>query len=207
MSFGILPATCTFITPYCKLLVNLFDQWGETWLAWIYKSIFRNFVVCCKMKRSLKTYLRLKRILRTADAAGGRLFICGNGGSFGTAAHLATDFSKQAKISALTIQDSAMTTALANDFGFDETILLPFQQHSDIRDVLMLLSVSGKSPNLIKAANFAKVRGNKIITFTGHSPSSPLAKIASAILIYPLAIFSIIKNVKSEKSSHARSFC
>ena len=156
---------------------------------------FSQFRSLLQNETLFENLLEAQEIIESCHSAGGRLFICGNGGSFGTAAHLVTDFSKQAKIPSLTIQDSAMTSALANDLGFEDTIVIPFQQHSDNVDVLMILSVSGKSPNLIKAANFARNRGNKIITFTGHSPSSPLAKIADVNFFVDSYGYNIVESL------------
>jgi len=122
--------------------------------------------------------LQLKdRITETRDASR-KLILSGNGASSSIAGHLATDFSKQAGVRALTFNDANLITALANDCGYENWIIKALDFYADKGDVLILISSSGKSPNVVKAAHRAKDLGLYVASFTGFAKDNPLGAAA-----------------------------
>jgi D-sedoheptulose 7-phosphate isomerase len=109
-----------------------------------------------------------------AQAVGGKLMLAGNGASASIASHLATDFAKQGKVRAMAFNDANLITALGNDCGFENWIAKAVEIYADPRDVLILISSSGKSPNVVKAAHQAKAQGLYVAAFTGFSHDNPL---------------------------------
>ena len=118
---------------------------------------------------------------------GGKLLICGNGGSAGDAQHLATEFvstltvdRRRAPIPALALTtDTSLLTAVANDFGFEGVFARQVEALGRGGDVLLGISTSGDSENVVRAFAQARSQGLRTIALTGASGGSlgPLADI------------------------------
>ena len=115
-----------------------------------------------------------KSIIEDANRAKGRLLLAGNGGSAGIVSHAAVDFTKQAKVPALTFNEPGIITAFSNDYGYELWVEKAFEFYAQPSDVLILVSVSGTSKNLVNAAKVARERGHKIITLTGKNSGNDL---------------------------------
>ena len=112
---------------------------------------------------------RLKDRIVLARDAGRKLMLAGNGASASIASHLATDFSKQGGVRAMAFNDANLITALGNDCGYQHWIARALDFYADKEDVLILISSSGQSPNVVEAARRAKELGLYIATFTGFA--------------------------------------
>lgn len=114
---------------------------------------------------------------------GGRLLIAGNGGSAAEAQHLSAELvgrfeGERRPLSALVLHaDTSSLTALCNDYGADEMFARQVHAHGRPGDVLLLLSTSGRSANLLQAASRAHERGIDVWAMTGPAPN-PLADLA-----------------------------
>jgi D-sedoheptulose 7-phosphate isomerase len=117
------------------------------------------------------------RVMNDAKAAherGRKVMFVGNGGSAGIAAHMAIDFSKAGGIRAMAFNDSSALTCLGNDYGYDQVFSKQIEYHGRDGDILMAISSSGHSPNILSAAATARAIGGTVITFSGFSPDNPL---------------------------------
>jgi len=127
-------------------------------------------------------------LLTEALRAGHALLVCGNGGSAADAQHLATEF-----VSALTLDhprpamraialttDTSALTAIANDYGADRMFARQVEAIGTAGDVLLAISTSGTSPNIVAAAEAARSAGITVIALTGASGGAvaPLADVA-----------------------------
>ena len=121
---------------------------------------------------------RLKDRIAEARDAGRKLLLAGNGASASIASHLATDFSKQGKVRALTFNDANLITALGNDCGYENWVAKALDFYADKDDVVILISSSGKSPNVVKAAQHAKELGLYVAVFTGFAKDNPLGAVS-----------------------------
>jgi len=110
--------------------------------------------------------------------AGGKLMFAGNGASASIASHARVDFTKQGRVQAIDFNEPNLITCLANDFGFENFMAKAVEFYANPGDVLVLISVSGKSPNAVKAAQYARARGLKIVSFTGSAPDNPLRNLS-----------------------------
>jgi D-sedoheptulose 7-phosphate isomerase len=120
------------------------------------------------------------RVICDALAAGNKILLCGNGGSAADAQHIAAelvgryqDQRRPFPAIALTTDTSALT-ALSNDFGYEQVFARQVQALAKAGDVLIAISTSGKSPNVVKAAEAGRTLGCKIIGLTGIH-AEPLA--------------------------------
>jgi|TARA_B110000037_G_scaffold215426_1_gene272793 D-sedoheptulose 7-phosphate isomerase len=105
-----------------------------------------------------------------------KVIICGNGGSAATASHVAVDLSKNANIRAINFNEADLITCLSNDYGYENWMSAAINLYADKNDVVVLLSCSGKSPNIVNAAKLAKKKKLKLITFSGIDKNNPLIK-------------------------------
>ncbi len=109
----------------------------------------------------------------TALKNGGKLLFCGNGGSAADAQHLSAELSgrfykNRAPLFAEALHvNSSFVTAVANDFGYDEVYARMTEAAGRPGDVLIALSTSGNSPNILKAIEAARKQGMKVVGFTG----------------------------------------
>ena len=126
---------------------------------------------------------------------GGRVIFFGNGASASIASHLATDLTKQAGIEALTFHDINLITALSNDYGYDMWCRKALEFHSLPNDMLVLVSVSGESQNLVNAAKFFKDSERKVVTFTGKNTNNSLAKLGDVNLHVPSHAYNIVEGI------------
>ncbi|MDT4995290.1 MAG: D-beta-D-heptose 7-phosphate kinase / D-beta-D-heptose 1-phosphate adenosyltransferase [Actinoplanes sp.] len=121
---------------------------------------------------------------------GGRLLIAGNGGSAAEAQHLAAELVGKLRddrmpLSAIALTvDSSAVTAISNDYGFDEVFARQVRAHGRPGDVLLVLSTSGRSPNLLPAVQAAAGRGMRTWAMTGAGPN-PLAEACDEVLRCP----------------------
>ena len=131
-------------------------------------------------------------LLIDAHKKGSRIFTAGNGGSSATASHIVCDFNKgisvhtEKKFEMVCLSDSIPTiTAIANDIGYEQVFVLPLKGRMKQGDVLIAISGSGNSKNIILAAEYAKSMGNKVIAFTGYD-GGQLYKMADVNIHLPL---------------------
>ena len=128
--------------------------------------------------------------LATRLSRGSRLLAAGNGGSAAEAQHLTAELvgryrGEREPLSAIALHaDTSAITALGNDYGYEEIFARQVRAHGRPGDVLMLLSTSGRSPNLVAAAEAGRSLGLTVWALTGPGPN-PLADAASEALCLP----------------------
>src|SRR5688572_2827723 len=117
---------------------------------------------------------RIVQYLRRAADHGSTIYVAGNGGSAATASHWVNDLGKATKVGGLTpmrvmsLSDNvSWLTALANDEGYDRVFAGQLENFARSRDVLVVISASGNSPNLVRAVEFARSHGVVTIGLLG----------------------------------------
>ena len=109
--------------------------------------------------------------------AGNKIIFVGNGGSAGIASHLAIDFSKNGGLRSLAFNDASALTCLGNDLGYENVFAKQLEFHARAGDLLIAISSSGRSPNILNAVKTARERGCKVVTFSGFTEGNDLRKI------------------------------
>ena len=121
---------------------------------------------------------------------GGTLYFCGNGGSAADAQHLAAEYvvryaaDRRPLAAAALTTDGSILTAAGNDLGFDQIFARQVEALCGPRDLLVLHSTSGKSPNLLAAARAARARGTGTVAFLGRG-GGPLATMVDEAVVVP----------------------
>lgn len=112
--------------------------------------------------------------LHSSYGQGGICYVVGNGGSAGIASHIANDCLKALGLRALTLTDSNLVTCIGNDLGYENIYSAPLDILMKPEDILIAISSSGQSKNIIKAARVAQAKGAQIITLSGFLENNPL---------------------------------
>jgi D-sedoheptulose 7-phosphate isomerase len=131
-------------------------------------------------------------LLVATARAGRRVYIIGNGGSAATASHMAVDLAKQATVPgqpalrAIALTDNVpLITAFSNDEDYALAFVRQLEIHLDPGDVLIAISCSGTSPNILRAAELARARGARVVAFSGETGGA-LRALADLSLLVPL---------------------
>jgi D-sedoheptulose 7-phosphate isomerase len=112
-------------------------------------------------------FSRWVHLTREVHDAGRTLYFVGNGGSAMIASHMAVDASKNGGLRALAFNDPAFLTAISNDISFDEIFALPLAKFGQAGDLLMTISSSGNSPNVVRALETGREMGMHMVTLSG----------------------------------------
>lgn len=143
---------------------------------------------------SLRSVERFIDIACATFTSGGRLYVCGNGGSMSDAMHFAEELSgrfrrQRAALAALAFSDPATLSCIANDFGYEEVFSRQVEAHGRAGDLLVTLSTSGESANLVAAARVARELGLRTVALLGRS-GGKLASEVDVPIIVPYATTS-----------------
>jgi D-sedoheptulose 7-phosphate isomerase len=114
------------------------------------------------------------RILAETAAKQGIVYVIGNGGSAGIASHFSNDLMKALQIPSQTLYDSNLMTCLANDIGYENVFSYQLERLIKPADLLVAISSSGKSPNILKAVEVSLARSAAVITLSGFKKENPL---------------------------------
>jgi len=124
-----------------------------------------------------------------------KIMIAGNGGSAAISSHFSVDLTKNAKIKSINFNEADLITCFSNDFGYENWLTNAIKFYGDVGDVLFLVSVSGKSKNIINAAKKAKKFGvKKIVTFSGCEKNNPLNKIGDINFWVNSKSYNLVEN-------------
>lgn len=138
--------------PFDGLISLLFDHNGE---------------LAADANRAISLFKRVKQNNNT-------IHFIGNGGSQGICSHIATDFMKNGGFRALAYTDPSMLTCLSNDLGYDHVYSVPIERFGVLGDVLVAISSSGQSANILNGVVAAHARDMAVITLSGFSMMNPL---------------------------------
>tara|TARA_B100000029_G_scaffold445578_1_gene466141 strand:+ start:516 stop:1073 length:558 start_codon:yes stop_codon:yes gene_type:complete len=144
----------------------------------------------------LNKIISVKRILLDAKESKSKVMIFGNGGSAAIASHFSVDLTKTANIRSVNYNEADLITCFSNDYGYERWVEKAIDFYSDEGDVLILISSSGESKNMINACKFAKIKKlSKIITFTGHKKENSLSKIGDINFWINSNVYNVVENV------------
>lgn len=133
------------------------------------------------------------RAARAAHAAGCKLVFVGNGGSAGIASHQAIDYSKNGNMRALALNDSAALTCLANDLGYENVFSKQIEMHGREGDLLLAISSSGNSQNILNAVRQARSAKIGVVTFSGFKPDNKLRGLGDVNFYVPSSEYGFVE--------------
>ena len=117
------------------------------------------------------------RIINKKIDSKNTIYLIGNGGSSSIASHVSVDFIKSVGIKSQTFNNSNIITCFANDYGHDQWMKESIKSYCDINDLIILISSSGESKNIINAALYCKENKIDLITLSGFSKNNTLSSL------------------------------
>lgn len=115
-------------------------------------------------------------LIQSKSAQGKKIIFIGNGGSSSIASHQATDFLKNGGIKAIAFTDPSLLTCISNDLGYPRVFEVPIKMLAEGEDVLVAISSSGRSENILRGVEAARGKGCEVITMSGFTSDNPLRK-------------------------------
>lgn len=131
-----------------------------------------------------------------------KIIFIGNGGSASIASHMAIDFWKNGKIKAICFNDAAQLTCLANDLGVERIFSLPIKVFAQEEDILVAISSSGKSSNILEAVKVGREKKCWIITLSGFSSQNPLRNMGHLNFYVPYNSYGIVESIHAILCHH-----
>ena len=126
-----------------------------------------------------EAFSRIASEARQAHDKGNKLMFVGNGGSAAIASHMAIDYSKNGNLRSVAFNDGTALTCLGNDLGYENVFAKQIEMQGRTGDVLIAISSSGGSVNILRAVEAAKALGCFVVTLSGFSPDNPLRQLGA----------------------------
>jgi D-sedoheptulose 7-phosphate isomerase len=147
---------------------------------YVNKNYFKNYLE--KFSKIIVNYshndfLKIVKILIKIKKNKKKVILVGNGGSAAMASHVSVDLTKICKIRAINFNEADLLTCFANDYGYENWVKKALSFYADKGDLLICISSSGESKNIINGAKFAKKFGCKVVTLTGFDKSNKVRNI------------------------------
>ena len=127
-------------------------------------------------KLNIKNIDKLQKLIIETSIKGKKVIICGNGGSAATASHVSVDLTKNANIKSINFNEYDLITCFSNDFGYQNWVKKSLEYFADPEDLLILISCSGNSKNLVNARKKAVSMKLKTAVITGCKKFNKLNK-------------------------------
>tara|TARA_B100000287_G_C20452170_1_gene709907 strand:+ start:60 stop:620 length:561 start_codon:yes stop_codon:yes gene_type:complete len=137
--------------------------------------------------------IKIKDVFINASRNDNKIIFMGNGGSAAMASHCSVDLTKNAGIRAINFNEADLLTCFSNDYGYDLWSQKALEFYSKPSDVVVLISSSGNSMNIVNAANFSKDKKMPTITFTGFDKNNKTKQIGDINLWVNSKAYNIIE--------------
>jgi len=139
--------------------------------------------------------IKLSELIFKSHTSGGKVIIIGNGGSAAIASHASIDFTKAAKIRSINFNESSLITCLSNDYGYEHWAEKAIEFYADQNDLVILISSSGQSKNIINAALKTKDMNIPLATLSGFSIDNELRNLGDINLWVDSSKYNIVETV------------
>ena len=171
---------------------HLIDKMKKNSVNKFYKkyknSLFKNF-----NNLDINNFNKLAEILKNLKK--NKVILFGNGGSASIVSHVALDLVNVCNIKSIHFNEASIITCYANDYGYEHSVTQSLKKFLEIGDVVILISSSGESKNMINAARFIKKNNNLLITFTGFNKNNQLKKVGDINFWVNSKIYNIVENI------------
>ena len=167
------------------------EQYRKDYEAKVYTGEAGNFLAQSVVRD-------LSLLMRKLRAEKKRLFFVGNGGSAGISVHMTADFLKNGKMRTVDLYGVPTLTCFANDYGYEYVFGKQIELLADPGDLLVAISSSGNSPNILRAADTMREIGGSIVTFTGFTEDNKLRAKGDRNLYVPSSEYGIVESIHNQ---------
>lgn len=133
------------------------------------------------------------RLMIDTSRRGHKLIFIGNGGSAAIASHQSVDYWKNGGIEAMAFNDASLLTCIGNDCGYENVFAEPMARFGKKGDLVIAISSSGKSPNILNGVKAARKAGCKAITFSGFAANNPLRSMGDLNFYVPSRAYGLVE--------------
>lgn len=161
-------------------------------------NYFENYFLTIKRKLDSIDVDKLEKVVNLISGvskSNGKVLIFGNGGSAAIASHLTVDFINAAKIQAMNLNEPSIITCFSNDYGYENWVDKAIECYAEKGDLVILISSSGQSKNIINGAKKALEIGIPLITLTGFSKNNPLNKLGNINFWADSSSYNIVESI------------
>ena len=143
----------------------------------------------------LKKIIKIKDVLLDTKKRNKKVLIFGNGGSAAISSHVSVDLTKNTKIKVFNFNEADLLTCFSNDYGYEKWVEKTIDFYADKGDVVILISSSGKSKNMLNACKASRRKKiSNIITLTGNKKNNPLSRLGDLNLWVDSNVYNHIEN-------------
>lgn len=149
------------------------------------------------LKLDSRTILKLNKVrnfLKVVKKKKKKVLIFGNGGSAAIANHFTIDILKNTEIRCVNFNEASTITCLSNDFGYENWVKKSIEYNSDKGDVVIIISSSGESKNMINACKYVKKKKLPLITLTGFKKENSVSKLGLVNFWVDSKIYNHVEN-------------
>ncbi|MBI4169128.1 MAG: SIS domain-containing protein [Acidobacteria bacterium] len=136
-------------------------------------------------------------LILAVRAASGKVMLIGNGGSAAIASHMQNDLCKAADVRALVFNEPTLLTALSNDDGYGSVFERPVELWATPGDLLLAISSSGRSENILRAVRKAAAAGCEVITLSGFGADNALRGMGTINFYVPSRVYGYVEVIHS----------
>lgn len=138
---------------------------------------------------------QLVKIFTLHKEQGSNIFFIGNGGSSAIASHMTADFMKNGGMNTYSLYDNALTTCMGNDYGYEYVFSRPLEFLIREGDLLVAISSSGNSANIVNAIQVAKEKHAEVLTLTGFKEDNQAKQLGDYNLYVPCMEYGIVESI------------
>lgn len=137
------------------------------------------------------------KAILNAKIRGAMIMLVGNGGSAAVVDHMHNDLVASVGVRAINFFNTPLLTAMSNDYGYENALERPMRIWAEPGGLLIAVSSSGRSENILKCAKLARTRGMTVITFTGFSATNPLRQMGDLNFYVPSDNYGFVETAHS----------
>lgn len=170
-------------TDYLKKLVHYLEE----------TQVYNQQGILCKDYE--EAMQKLVNLFSEMKENGKQVFFIGNGGSSAIASHMTADFMKNGGMKTYSLYDNSVTTCMGNDYGYEYIFSRPMEFLIKEGDLLVAISSSGNSANIINAIETARKKGASVITFTGFEENNKAKRMGDVNVYVPCKKYGIVESI------------
>lgn len=148
-----------------------------------------------RMKSKEEAFACLVRCFTDVKQEKKQVFFIGNGGSAAIASHMNVDFLKNGGMRICSLHDFSVASCMSNDYGYEYVFSRPLQFLGNTGDLLVAISSSGNSQNIVQAVETAKRNEMRVITFTGFTPDNKVKQMGDYNVYVPVCQYGIVESI------------
>ena len=158
-------------------------------------NYFNTLTKHIKKNQSNDKIVKLSKLISNIKKKNKKILVFGNGGSAAIVNHFTVDITKMYKVKCINLNESSIITCFSNDFGFDNWIKEAINYYADKDDLVILVSSSGMSMNMVNGGKKAIQQKCKLVTFSGFNKNNKLRKLGNINIWVESNIYNFVENL------------